>query len=70
MQTGWLEQGEKTYYLNEQGRVQTGWITVDGKEYYMTEDGGFMTGWQRLERDGKIRLFHFDKDGVLTFTLG
>ena len=67
---GWLEQGGKTWYLDEQGRMLTGWIRVDGQEYYMNEDGGFQTGWQRLERDGKQRLFHFDENGVLTFTLG
>ena len=70
MQTGWLSLKDKRYYLDEQGRVQTGWTTVDGEEYYLTEDGGFMTGWQRLERDGKKHLFHFDGEGVLTFTLG
>ena len=42
MQTGWVTDGDKEYYLypvadGTRGRMLTGWQTIDGKEYYLNE---------------------------------
>lgn len=53
MKTGWLQDGDKWYYLkpNEggpQGSMATGWVTIDGKKYYMNASGVMVTGWYEV----------------------
>ena len=33
--TGWLEQGDKTYYFGPDTIMVTGWQEIDGHRYYM-----------------------------------
>lgn len=42
MQTGWLKEGEKWYYLGPTGRMTKGWNWIDGKCYYMDQKNGHM----------------------------
>ena len=42
MQTGWLKEGEKWYYLGPTGRMTRGWNWIDGKCYYMDQKNGHM----------------------------
>lgn len=46
-QTGWLQSGQRWYYLNPaDGKMLTGWQLVNGAWYYMNPGGGEMlTGW-------------------------
>jgi len=46
-QTGWIQSGQRWYYLNPQdGKLLTGWQSVDNKWYYLNPGGGEMlTGW-------------------------
>lgn len=37
--TGWIEDGEKTYYLGEDNKLKTGWFKSKGSWYYFDEDG-------------------------------
>lgn len=37
--TGWIEDGEKTYYLGDDGYLKTGWFKVKGSWYYFDKDG-------------------------------
>ena len=39
MQTGWVDVGNKRYYMDLDGIMQTGDITVDGKTYHLNADG-------------------------------
>lgn len=46
-QIGWLQSGQRWYYLNpKDGKLLTGWQFVNGKWYYLNPGGGEMlTGW-------------------------
>lgn len=46
-QIGWLQSGQRWYYLNPtDGKLLTGWQFVNGKWYYLNPGGGEMlTGW-------------------------
>jgi len=59
--TGWVKEGDKTYYIKEDGSRHTGWLELDRKRYYLDSDGVLHTGW--LELDGK--RYYFADDGVL-----
>ena len=41
MKTGWVQDKDKWYYLNEDGSMKTGWIqsSSSGKWYYLNSDG-------------------------------
>lgn len=39
METGFKQEGGKTYYLDNEGAMATGWINLEGKEYYLYGDG-------------------------------
>ena len=52
MQTGWIFDGFKYYYLDESGVMQTGWINDGGERYYLNESGAMQTGWL-LDNDGR-----------------
>ena len=44
MQTGWVEDNYKWYYLNNSGVMQTGWLKdIDGRWYYLYENGSMAT---------------------------
>lgn len=45
MQTGWIKDEGKWYYLNSQGAMQKGWINDGGYWYFLTGDGSMATGW-------------------------
>ncbi len=45
MQTGWVKDGGKWYYMNSAGVMQTGWINDGGKWYYTDIYGAMQTGW-------------------------
>lgn len=45
MQTGWIEDDGKSYYLNSSGKMQTGWIFDDGNWHFLGSDGAMKIGW-------------------------
>ena len=52
--TGWLQQNDKYYYLNEldnslQGAMFTGWIRRDEKTYFTDFNGEMVTGWYQID---------------------
>ncbi len=63
-QTGWLELGDKTYYLTAVGTMVTGEYTVDGVTYRFDKDGVLVgivpkpSGWK--QEDG---LWYYYQDG-------
>lgn len=44
MQTGWLSEGGKRYYLKGSGVMATGWREMDGAWYYFDGSGAMTTG--------------------------
>ena len=38
-QTGWVQLGDQTYWINQDGSVQTGWLKLEGKWYWLKADG-------------------------------
>jgi hypothetical protein len=48
IKTGWLNDGDKFYYLKDDGNMATGWIKVNNNWYYMSESGSMKTGWQKV----------------------
>ena len=55
---GWKKDGDKKYYLTEDGAKVTGWLDVDGKRYYFQADGSAALGW--LTVDGVEYYFRAD----------
>ena len=55
---GWQKDGDKKYYLLEDGAKVTGWLDVDGKRYYFQADGSAALGW--LNVDGVDYYFRED----------
>ena len=53
--TGWVEEGGKRYYLDENGNKCTGWLELEDGRYYLSADGAAVTGW--AEVDGANRYF-------------
>ncbi len=47
-QTGWLKDGGKWYFLDEDGVMQTGWIKDGSTWYYLNKSGAMATGWQQV----------------------
>ena len=49
IQTGWVKENGKTYYIDDNGEKHTGWLNVDGEIYYLDDVSGEpLTGWQNL----------------------
>ena len=48
MQTGWVKDKGKWYYLDESGAMVTGWKKVKNKWYYLNDDGSMATGWKKV----------------------
>ncbi len=44
-QTGWLYDGGKWYFLDENGVMQTGWIKDGNNWYYLKSNGAMAKGW-------------------------
>ena len=47
----------KTFYLNEEGKVQYGWHNVGNFKYYFGTDGYAYQGFQNI--DGKTYFFSY-----------
>jgi len=45
MQTGWIFDEGRWYYLGENGVMKTGWRLLGGKWYYLGQSGAMKTGW-------------------------
>ena len=60
--TGFLKEGENTYYINVDGSRHTGWLELNGTRYYLNENGILQTGWLKL--DGQE--YYLKEDGSIT----
>ena len=60
--TGWVKEGENTYYINTDGSRHTGWLDLNGTRYYLNADGILQTGWLKL--DGQE--YYLNADGSVT----
>lgn len=51
MVTGWVEQDETWYYMDEETGIMNTetWLQVDGTWYNFNEDGEMLTGWQKVD---------------------
>lgn len=51
--TGWITDGGKRYFLNEQGEMKTGWVadgvtaSGDTRWYLLSGSGAMLTGWHK-----------------------
>ncbi|WP_080843959.1 5'-nucleotidase C-terminal domain-containing protein [Cytobacillus gottheilii] len=45
MQTGWVQDAGKWYFLTGSGAMATGWVQDAGKWYFLTGSGAMATGW-------------------------
>ena len=36
---GWVQNGGKTYYFDEDGTSHTGWLLLDGTHYWINANG-------------------------------
>ena len=59
--TGWLELGDKTYFLNNDRIMVTGWQKIGSKHYYFAGDGVMATGWRNVDD----KRCYFDPDGAM-----
>lgn len=59
--SGWLQEGNSWYYLNELGEKQTGWLQLNGNWYYFASSGAMHTGW--LQLSGK--WYYFASSGIM-----
>lgn len=63
MQTGWLTEGDHTYYLGSDGIMQTGRLELDGSVYLLGSDGAMLHGWQEPDT-GRA---YFGEDGAMLY---
>ena len=61
MQTGWVKDGTRWYYLAGNGAMKTGWLKIGEKTFYLTKSGARATGWRTI---GDKR-YYFRSNGVL-----
>lgn len=61
MQTGWIEDGGKEYYLNLSGQMQVGWLFDNDEWYFFGLDGAKKTGWVKDED----KWYYLRRDGVM-----
>ena len=60
MQTGWVNDGQSWYYMNQDGTQYKGWLLLDNSYYYLLPKTGQMqTGW--IQVDGK--WYYMNSDG-------
>ena len=80
-ETGWIEDGGKYYYRNDDGSWATGWIEDGNKWYHLDKNGAMETGWIEdggnwyyANRKGMMQTgwietggnwYYFQKDGVM-----
>ena len=57
MAVGWIQLGNQSYYLFENGAMATGWQEIDGQIYYLYPDG-------HKAVDEWISGFYVDSNGV------
>lgn len=57
---GWIEEGGKRYYYDENSVMLFGWQTIDEKQYYFESDGAMAVG--KTEIEGKT--LYFGSDGI------
>lgn len=59
--TGWIEDGDDTYYLDKDGNRKTGWFKSKGSWYYFEEDG-------TLASETWVDNYYVNADGKLIKT--
>lgn len=59
--TGWLEQGDKTYYFGPDTIMVTGWQEIDENRYYFDAAGVMATHWKNVDN----KRYYFGTDGCL-----
>ncbi len=59
---GWVNLGNRKYYVRNHGFLSFGFIRKDGKTYYQTKDKGILTGSHRISG----REYYFNESGVLS----
>lgn len=48
-ESGWLQEGDKWFYFDEEGNLVKGWLNLDSKWYYLDPTSGEMaTGWAKV----------------------
>lgn len=62
MQTGWLLDQGKWYFLGPYGDMKTGWIFDNGEWYFLGTNGEMKTGWVKYEDE----WYYLRRDGVMT----
>ena len=61
-QTGWVQLGDQTYWIIQDGSVQTGWLKLEGKWYWLKADGTRAASeWITYDNN----RYYFDGDGVM-----
>jgi len=59
--TGWLRDGDKTYYYLPDGTLAAGWTEIDGARYYFADGGVMHIGWLHSEN----AMYFLGADGIL-----
>ncbi len=49
MQTGWLEDGGKNYYLGESGALCSGWMEISNDRFFLDSNGRSASGWETID---------------------
>lgn len=44
-QSGWIQDGGHSYYLNKDGQMQSGWLDYENENYYLWQNGTMAKGW-------------------------
>ena len=58
---GWIQDGDNTYYYDDQGQRVTAWLTLEGKTYYFDADGVLCTGWMKIGS----KWYYFEASGTM-----
>ena len=58
---GWIKEGGKWYYYDNNGQKATGWIEDSGKTFYMDQNGNLTVGWKKING----YEYYFGKEGDL-----
>ena len=56
MQTGWIKDKDKWYYLNANGSMKTGWLQIGADWFYLNTNGS-------MAADTYIGIWYVDKNG-------
>jgi len=59
--TGFIQLGEKRYYLDYDGKMLTGWFKVQDKWYFAANDGSLQTGWLKQGE----KYYYMNPDGAM-----